>query len=76
MTIRQIHLLGSPVLRQRAEEVEEIDDSVRELVQDLFDTTYADDGLGLAANQIGVARRVAVVIHGKDPPSNSNLIRR
>lgn len=68
MTIRQIHLLGSPVLRQRAEEVAEIDDSVHELVKDLLDTTYADDGLGLAANQIGVARRVAVVIHGDEPP--------
>ena len=68
MTIRKIHLLGSPVLRQRAEEVDEIDEGVHELVQDLFDTTYADDGLGLAANQIGVARRVAVVVHGDEPP--------
>ena len=68
MTIRPIHLLGSPVLRERAEEVEGIDDEVRELIQDLLDTTFADDGLGLAANQIGVTRRVAVVIHGDEPP--------
>ncbi len=68
MTIRLIHVLGSPVLRERAVEVDEIDDGVRELVKDLFDTMYADEGLGLAANQIGIARRVAVVAHGNEPP--------
>ena len=68
MTIRSIHLLGSPVLRERSEDVEKIDDSVKELIQDLLDTTYADDGLGLAANQIGIARQVAVVVHGDEPP--------
>jgi peptide deformylase len=68
VTIRPIHLLGSPVLRQRSEDVNGIDDSVRELVKDLTDTMYADDGLGLAANQIGVAKQVAVVGQGDDPP--------
>jgi peptide deformylase len=68
VTIRPIHLLGSPVLRQRAEDVEEIDDGVKELIKDLLDTTFADDGLGLAANQVGVARQVAVVVHGDEPP--------
>jgi peptide deformylase len=68
MTIRSIHLLGSPVLRERAEDVEEIDDYVRELIQDLLDTTFADDGLGLAANQIGVTKQVAVVVHEDEPP--------
>jgi peptide deformylase len=68
MTIRSIHLLGSPVLRERAKDVQEIDDSVKELIQDLLDTTFADDGLGLAANQIGVAKQVAVVVHGDEPP--------
>lgn len=61
MTIRPIHLLGSPILRERAAEVGEVDDAVRALVQDLFETMHADRGIGLAANQIGVARRVAVV---------------
>lgn len=61
MSLRPIHLLGSPVLRERAAEIEQIDADVRTLVQDLFDTMRADKGIGLAANQIGVARRVAVV---------------
>ena len=68
MTIRPIHLLGSPVLRQQSEDVDEIDDGVKELLQDLLDTTFADDGLGLAANQIGIARQVAVVVNAKEPP--------
>ena len=68
MTVRPIHLLGSPVLREQAEDVEKIDDGVKELIQDLLDTTYADDGLGMAANQIGIARQVAVVVHGDEPP--------
>jgi peptide deformylase len=61
MSIRPIHLLGSPVLRERAIEIEQVDVEVRSLVEDLFDTMRADKGIGLAANQVGVARRVAVV---------------
>ncbi|HEY4319771.1 MAG TPA: peptide deformylase [Gemmatimonadales bacterium] len=61
MAIRPIHLLGSPVLRRRADEITAIDDDVRALVEDLFDTMAAASGVGLAANQIGVARRVAVI---------------
>jgi peptide deformylase len=61
VTLRQLHLLGSPVLRQRAHEVARFDDGVRALLEDLFDTMHAAKGVGLAANQIGVARRVAVV---------------
>jgi peptide deformylase len=54
-------LLGSTVLRDRAAAIGVVDDDVRQLVRDLFDTMHADDGIGLAANQIGIARRVAVV---------------
>ncbi len=61
MTLRPIHLLGSPVLRERAAEIEQVDDEVRQLVRDLFDTMHADNGIGLAASQVGIARRVAVV---------------
>ena len=69
MSVRPIHLLGSPVLRERAAEVEQVDADVRTLVQDLFDTMRADKGVGLAANQIGVARRVAVVdTNDGEPP--------
>lgn len=65
MSIRTLHLLGSPVLRERSSEVPEVDDHVRELVADLFDTMRAEQGIGLAANQIGIAERVAIVDTGE-----------
>jgi peptide deformylase len=67
VALRPIHLLSSPVLRQHSDEVEVVDETVQTLVQDLFDTMHAADGIGLAANQVGLARRVAVVHAGDDP---------
>ncbi len=61
MTVRPIHLLGSAVLRERAVEVAAVDQDVHALVENLLDTMRAHKGIGLAANQVGVARRVAVV---------------
>lgn len=67
MSLRPIHVLGSPVLREPAAKVAEVDDEVRALLTDLWETMRVADGVGLAANQIGVARRVAVVsVHGVD----------
>lgn len=60
MSVREILLFGDPILRKRAEPVEEIDDDLRELVQDLMDTMYAAEGIGLAAPQIGIPLRVFV----------------
>jgi len=74
VTVRQLHLLGSPVLRQRAAPVATVDDAVRRLVDDLFETMHAAKGVGLAANQVGVARRVAVVDVGEDAPPPLVLI--
>jgi peptide deformylase len=61
VSLLTLHLLGSPVLRQRSAEVEAVDDEVRRLVDDMFETMDAARGVGLAANQVGVARRVAVI---------------
>ena len=61
MSVLPLHLLGSPVLRQRSAEVGAVDEEVKTFVADLFETMHASRGVGLAANQVGVARRVAVV---------------
>jgi peptide deformylase len=61
MSLRDLHLLGSAVLRQRSAEVAEVDDEVRQFIDDLFETMDAAKGVGLAANQVGVTRRVAVI---------------
>jgi len=69
VTVRTLHVLGSPVLRQQSPPVARVDEAVRQLVDDLFETMRAAKGVGLAANQIGVAQRVAVVDTGdEDPP--------
>lgn len=61
MPILPLHFLGSPVLRERSAEVRAVDDEVRSFIDTLFQTMDANQGVGLAANQVGVARRVAVV---------------
>ncbi len=61
MSLRPLYLLGQPVLRQRSAEVRLVDDGVRRLIDDMFETMDAARGVGLAANQVGVARRVAVI---------------
>ena len=61
MTILDLHLLGSPVLREESTPVKTVDDETRRFIADLFETMYAAKGVGLAANQVGVARRVAVI---------------
>jgi peptide deformylase len=61
MSLLPLYLLGQPVLRQRSTEIGAVDDEVRRLIDDMFETMDAAKGVGLAANQIGVARRVAVI---------------
>ena len=61
MSLLPIHLLGSPVLRERSADVAAVDDKVRTFIADLIETMRASKGVGLAANQVGVATRVAVV---------------
>lgn len=53
--------MGDPVLREEAAAVEAVDDGLRALARDMFDTMYESDGVGLAANQVGVLKRLIVV---------------
>jgi peptide deformylase len=61
MALREVRLLGDPVLRATAEPVDDVDGAVRKLIGDMFETMYAEDGVGLAAPQIGIGLRVIVV---------------
>lgn len=76
MSIREIRKIGDPVLREVCEPVTRFNGEIIKLVQDLKDTMYAAPGIGLAANQIGVPLRVAVVdiTVGEDPLSFIVLI--
>ncbi len=61
MAVLPIRIYGDPVLRQRADEVPKVDDSVVKLISDMLETLKQESGLGLAANQVGVLKRVFVV---------------
>ena len=71
MAVREIVTYPNDVLRTPAEPVAEIDDEIRQLVEDMAETMYAAEGVGLAANQIGVLKRIFVIdIAGEDEPSD------
>lgn len=57
----QIHYLGAPVLRAKAADVGEITEELRALIDDMFETMYHAEGIGLAAPQIGVSKRLIVL---------------
>lgn len=61
MTILKIRELGDPVLRTKAKAVDEVTDKTRDLLDNMADTMYAAPGVGLAAPQVGVSKRVVVV---------------
>ena len=71
MTVRPILTAPDPRLQAVSLDVETVDDEVRALVDDMVDSMYAADGIGLAAIQIGVARRILVIdIDQKDGKKN------
>ena len=61
MALRQIVKIGEPVLRKKSKVVKEINDRLIELLDDMADTMYEADGVGLAAPQVGILKRVVVV---------------
>ena len=60
MSEREIVLLGDPILREKAAEVEVFDEELQALVRDMFETMVVAEGAGLAAPQIGVGKRIFV----------------
>jgi peptide deformylase len=61
VSLLEIHVLGSPVLRTETTPVVTVTDDLRRLVDDMFDTMHAAQGIGLAAPQVGRPERVAIV---------------
>lgn len=66
MVYRVLHY-GEEPLRNDSEPVSEINDDIRRLVEDMFETMYASNGVGLAAPQIGKNIRLAIIDIGEDP---------
>ena len=67
MAIRKIRNEGDAVLRKKCREVTEVNDRILELIDDMFDTMYEANGVGLAAPQVGVLKRIVVIdVAGED----------
>ncbi len=61
MAIRNIREIGDKVLNKVAKEIKEVDKKILELIEDMFDTMYETGGVGLAAPQVGVLKRLVVI---------------
>ncbi len=57
----EVRILGDPILREKAAPVAQVSEATRKLVSDMFETMYAEDGVGLAAPQVGESQRIIVI---------------
>lgn len=68
MAIRNIREIGDEVLTKNCKEVKEMTERTRELIDDMFETMYEANGVGLAAPQVGILKRIVVIdTTGEDP---------
>ena len=67
MAIRNIRTIGDEVLTKHCKEVKEINDRTKQLIEDMLETMYEADGVGLAAPQVGVLKRIVVIDIGDGP---------
>lgn len=67
MAIRTIREIGDPVLSKKCKEVKEMTERTRELIDDMIETMYEADGVGLAAPQVGILKRIFVIDVGEGP---------
>ena len=67
MALRNIRKFGDDVLRKRCREVEKIDNRILTLIEDMKETMYDADGVGLAAPQVGILKRLFVIDIGEGP---------
>ncbi len=67
MALREIRTLGDPVLEKVCREVKEMTPRIKTLIEDMIDTMYEAEGVGLAAPQVGILRRIVVIDVGEGP---------
>ena len=67
MALRNIRTYGDDVLRKKCRKVDAVNDRLRVLIKDMIETMYAADGVGLAAPQVGILKRLVVIDIGEGP---------
>jgi len=70
----ELHYLGDRVLRQPAKRITKVDDDVRRLIKQMLQTMYSEDGIGLAAPQVGVHKQLLVIDCDFDNPTTPPLV--
>jgi peptide deformylase len=70
----EMHYLGDRVLRQGAKRIAKVDEELRQLVREMLQTMYSQDGIGLAAPQVGINKQLIVIDCEPDNPANPPLI--
>ena len=73
MSIRKIVIEPDPILREKSESLEKVDDEIRKLLDDMLETMYAAPGIGLAAVQVGILKRIIVIDISKDKEKKTPL---
>lgn len=73
MALKPILTYGNPKLHEIAEPVDVIDDEIQELIDDMFETMFDADGVGLAATQLGINKSI-IVIHTSNPEHNASML--
>ena len=73
MTTRKILIEPGPILRKKCSPLEKVDDQTRKLMKDMLETMYKAPGIGLAAIQIGILKRIVVIDISKDEEKKSPL---
>ena len=67
MAIRRVVKNGDPLLRKRAREIIEINERIIGIIEDMTETLYKENGIGIAAPQIGILKRIVVIDNGDGP---------
>ena len=67
MSLRTIRVMGDPILTKVSKEVKEMTPRLNQLVDDMLETMYENDGVGLAAPQVGILKRIVVIDIGEGP---------
>ena len=67
MALRTIRIQGDPVLTKKCREINEMTPKIKELIDDMLDTMYEANGVGLAGPQVGVLKRIVVIDIGEGP---------
>ncbi len=66
MAIRQIRTIGDDILTKKCKEVKTVNDRIKILIEDMLDTMYEANGVGLAAPQVGILKRIVVIDVGDE----------